>query len=282
MSLSTKIFIGLFLGIFTGLFLGEDASFLGYGEEVFVLLLQMTVLPYIVVSLVSGLGNLSFGRAKLLAKNVGLALLVLWGLSILVILLTVRVYPDVVNATFFSSSMTIAPEPFNIISLYIPANPFNALASNIVPGAVLFSIALGLGIMSIKGKEKLIDILNILQKGLGKVTNKIVELTPYGIFCIAGNAAGTMNITELKQLQLYLIVYILVSLLMALVLLPLLVTTFTPLTYKRVIFETKEMMITAFMTGNLLDRLTVGENIKSTDPKNGQLLLSSLQNNFTT
>ena len=77
MSLSTKIFIGLFVGIFTGLFFGESAEILKYGEEAFVLLLQMTVLPYIVVSLISGLGNLSYDKAKLLAKKTGGVLLVL-------------------------------------------------------------------------------------------------------------------------------------------------------------------------------------------------------------
>ena len=54
MSLSTKIIIGLILGIAVGLFFGEHVAFLSYGADAFILLLQMSVLPYIVASLVAG------------------------------------------------------------------------------------------------------------------------------------------------------------------------------------------------------------------------------------
>ena len=57
MSLSAKIIIGLILGVAVGLFFGEQVEFLRYAADAFILLLQMSVLPYIVVSLVAGLGS---------------------------------------------------------------------------------------------------------------------------------------------------------------------------------------------------------------------------------
>jgi ABC-type amino acid transport substrate-binding protein len=47
MSLSTKVLIGLGLGIAAGIFFGETAAFLKVLGNVFILLLQMTVLPYV-------------------------------------------------------------------------------------------------------------------------------------------------------------------------------------------------------------------------------------------
>ena len=59
MSLSTRILLGLVLGVATGLFFGEHVAFLGVAGDGFVMLLQMTVLPYVTVSLVHGLGSVS-------------------------------------------------------------------------------------------------------------------------------------------------------------------------------------------------------------------------------
>jgi Na+/H+-dicarboxylate symporter len=51
MSSSTKIVVGLLSGVFVGIFLGEHAAFLKIVADAFVKLLQMTVLPYITLSM---------------------------------------------------------------------------------------------------------------------------------------------------------------------------------------------------------------------------------------
>ncbi len=57
MGLSSRILIGLLAGIATGLFFGDIVADLKVVGDVFVKLLQMTVLPYIVVSLIAGFGR---------------------------------------------------------------------------------------------------------------------------------------------------------------------------------------------------------------------------------
>ena len=56
LSLSSQILIGLILGLIVGLFFGAWVEPLGVLGDAFVLLLQMTVLPYLAVSLMVGLG----------------------------------------------------------------------------------------------------------------------------------------------------------------------------------------------------------------------------------
>ena len=51
MNLSTRIFLGLAVGIATGVFFGDLVAGLKVFGDIFVKLLQITVLPYIVVSL---------------------------------------------------------------------------------------------------------------------------------------------------------------------------------------------------------------------------------------
>jgi Na+/H+-dicarboxylate symporter len=55
-SLSTLVLLAFALGIRVGLFFGEDVAFLQPFGDAYIGLLQMTVLPYIVLSLIYGLG----------------------------------------------------------------------------------------------------------------------------------------------------------------------------------------------------------------------------------
>jgi CRISPR/Cas system CMR subunit Cmr6 (Cas7 group RAMP superfamily) len=58
MSAFTRVILGLVLGVFTGLFFGELAGNPEIFGEAYIRLLQMTVLPYIMVSLIGGLDRL--------------------------------------------------------------------------------------------------------------------------------------------------------------------------------------------------------------------------------
>ena len=53
-----RVVLGLGLGVLVGLFVGEPAGALSLVGDGYVRLLQMTVLPYVLVSLTAGLGSL--------------------------------------------------------------------------------------------------------------------------------------------------------------------------------------------------------------------------------
>ena len=81
MSLSAKIFLGLGLGIATGIFLGEITAPLKAVGAAYVQLLQMAVLPYIMITLMSGIGKLKYSEAVRLSLRVGSLLLLIWALT---------------------------------------------------------------------------------------------------------------------------------------------------------------------------------------------------------
>ena len=64
MSFSTKILVGLVSGVLVGLFFGEHAAVLKVVADGFVKLLQMAVLPYITISIITSLGTLTYDQAK--------------------------------------------------------------------------------------------------------------------------------------------------------------------------------------------------------------------------
>ena len=148
-------------------------------------------------------------------------------------------------------------EEFDFLNLYIPANPFHALANNTVPAVVLFSMAIGVALIGVRNKDMLNQQLHIVVEALMRVTNFVVLLAPLGVFAISANAAGTMNVADFGRWQVYLVTYLAAWGLLTFWILPSLVTSLTPLTYKEVVWFTKDALITALATGNLLVVLPV-------------------------
>ena len=79
----------------------------------------------------------------------------------------------------------------------------------------------------------------------------MTRLTPYGLFAIAANAAGTLSIEQLSRLQVYLVAYVAVALLVSLWVLPGLVAALTPIRARDILSESRDALITASIAGDL-------------------------------
>lgn len=246
-----KILIGLSLGIAVGLFLGERAGIFAFAANAWVRLLQMTVLPYVMVSVIAGIGAMNVAQARRLFLRVGALTLILWALALGVVFLMPLTFPRVETASFFSTSLVEQRESVDFVTLYIPTNAFHSLANNVVPAVVLFSVVLGVAFIFTEKKEPLLSSLMVLEKVLARANRFAVSLTPYGLFAIAANTAGTMDFGQMGSLRVFLIGYIAISLLLALWILPGLVACLTPIPARRVLRSTRDALITAFMTGDL-------------------------------
>ena len=251
MSLAAQVLLGLGSGIVAGVFLGELIAPVGIVGQAFILLLQMTVLPYVVVSLVSGLGSLTAREAAELARSAGGFLLLLWGIALTSVLLFSLVIPDWTSASFFSSTLVEQSAPFDLLRLFIPANVFESLSGNTVPAVVVFSIALGIALIGIENTGSLVRSLSLITDALGRITGFVVRLAPIGVFAIAAEAAGTMDLEQIRSLQVYAAGYIALALFLSLWVLPGLVTTLTPFGYREVVWMSRDALVTAFATGNV-------------------------------
>mgnify|MGYP001555754221 FL=1 len=250
-SLTFRIVTGLVLGILCGLFFGEKAASLQWIADVWIRLMQMTVLPYVTLSLIAGLGSLDGKLARRLAVSGGLLMLVFWGIAFVVITVMPMALPVFENAAFFSSSVAEQRAPFSPIDLYIPSNPFHSLANTVIPAVVLFSSAVGIALINMPDKANLIDTLNTFIEAVSRVTRFVVGLTPIGVFAIVAVAAGTMTVDQIVRLEAYFIMYIAASLYLALWVLPLLISMLTPFRYRDIFRYSKEALITAFIAQNV-------------------------------
>lgn len=250
LSLSARIVIGLALGIALGVTVGEPIGVLQPLADIYIRLLQMTVLPYLAVTLVVALGSLAPATAWRLARIGGVLLLVTWALALAVIGLLPAALPPFESAAFFSHALVEPRQPLSLVETYVPSNPFNALANAVVPAVVLFCCAIGVALIGIPRKRALLTGLRTLEAAIVRVTHFVLATTPLGVLAIAAVAAGTLDLATLQRLQGYFIVFAAASLLLAFVLLPLLVMAVTPLRYREVVGCAGDALLTAFVANS--------------------------------
>ena len=234
-----------------GLFLGDVAEPLSVVADAFIRLLQMAVLPYIVVSLTAAIGRLSPREARFLARTGGGVMLALWAIAAVLVVAMPLAFPDE-RGRFYSTSVVTASKGFDLLGLYIPANPFRSLSDNVVPAVVLFCLVLGGGLMGVPGREPLIAVLDVLTQALTRVNDFIARLMPVGVFAIAASAAGTLGLSELGRIEVYLVSFVALTGLATFWLLPGLLATLTPVGRGELLRAAREPLVGAFSTGSLL------------------------------
>jgi Na+/H+-dicarboxylate symporter/ABC-type amino acid transport substrate-binding protein len=251
MTFTVKILAGLGLGLALGLTLGERAEPFRLLADAFVRLLQMTVLPYVTVSLIAGIGSLDPARATRLFLHVGALTLVLWALALVAVLLLPLAFPAIEAASFFSTTLVEDSPSVDFLALYVPSNPFHSLANSVVPAVVLFSAILGVALMRVERKEPLLQSLEVLEQGLARANRFLLGLTPIGVFAIAAHTIGTIDLERLSRVWVYLLSYGALALVLSLCVFPAVVSCVTPIAALRLLEAMKDILITAFMTGDL-------------------------------
>lgn len=251
-SLSTKVLIGVFAGIGLGVFFGEHVAWLSVVGDIFIGLLQMTVLPYIMISLIVNIGRLSLEKAKRLIKYGIIFLLMMLGIGLLALFVLPFSFPEWGSGSFYSNDFVQEVVPFDVVKHYVPANPFASMSNNVVPAVVLFSIFIGLGVMKLPNKETLLKPLEVMSKALNQVNKMIVKITPIGVFSIAAGVVSTLSWDDLSRLQGYLLIYLAAVIIMTFIVLPYVISIFTPYSTRTVFKITRSTLITIFATGKII------------------------------
>ncbi len=249
--LSALILAGVLVGMATGLLFGEHVAFLSLAGDIFVGLLQMTVLPYITLALISNIGRLSSKEGRRFGFYAGTFLLLSTALCLGAILLLPLSLPHMESASFFSTGSLQEPAEVDFLSLFIPSNPFHALANNVVPAVVIFCIAVGLAIMSLTQKQAVLDQLDVVTVAFARINQSLVKVTPVGVFAIVASTAGTMQLAELARLEAYLLLFLAGVLILGFGVMVPLLSALTPFSMGQILRALRAPMLTAFATGKV-------------------------------
>ncbi len=256
-SADRRIFVQLLaalgLGILVGLFFGESAAPLRIVGDGMIKLLQVTVLPYLLGSILAGLGRRTSADARRLAIRGGVVLAAFWAMSLLVVAATSLAYPSRPNGDVFFSADTPAASALDLVSLYIPSNLFNSLANNVLPAVVLFGLLAGAALGTMEGSRKtaLLEVVEAFNDAMTRVARFLIRLTPIGVFAIAATTAGTIRAEQLVRMQLWFVVYIGSACIVSFWVLPGLVAIVTPIPYRVFVTRLRNALLTAFAAGDL-------------------------------
>ncbi|SET32946.1 cation:dicarboxylate symporter family transporter [Thalassotalea agarivorans] len=247
---SARIVITMIIGILVGIYTDWYPAAINDLADGFIMALQMTALPYIFLSLVAGIGTLSSTNAKAVFKISIISLIILLCVSLVYVFAAPIAFPQWQTADFYSAHTVKTVEEFRLVDLFISANPFNAMANTAIPAVVLFSVLLGIGLITARQKRRTLVILDSLQQAVANVNTLVMKFAPLGVFCIALRAVNTLNPEAIDGMAVYMLSALTVVVLLSFVVLPALIAIFTPFRYKEIIRVSREALVTAFATGS--------------------------------
>lgn len=197
LSLFKRIMIGFVLGIIAGFIFGEKSSMFNFLGTILTNLLMMVVAPLVLCLLVCAAGDM--GDAKRLGR-IGVKSVAIFLSSTALAIVLGLVISNLINiGSGISLNVEVAKvEQQETVSMLdtliniIPKNIFKSLAEGDLLQIIFFALIFGfcLSRLGDTGK-KLLEIFEAGQKAMEKLTDIVLQFTPYGVFGLMANIIGT-------------------------------------------------------------------------------------------
>ncbi|WP_136656632.1 cation:dicarboxylase symporter family transporter [Nitratireductor sp. XY-223] len=245
------VLIGGAAGILIGLFSPLLAAIVAPVGDIYIRLMEVVVLPYLISSLILGLGQLAPATARKLFQKSWAIYLALWAMTFTVLLFAALTVPLVRQAAVvdFSSGLT-APvnQGSTLIDLLVPDNFFQALSNNYIPSIVLMGLIFGIAVQQSKKPTELLDMLSVVRQACIRIWEWVVLLAPTGVCALFASSISSMDPEGYAAMSIYILVVVLCALLLSLWILPMMLTAFLPMKYWELMSELKDAFLIAMVT----------------------------------
>ena len=240
------VVFGALAGIAAGVFFGERTSVLQPLGSAYAMMLQIAVYPYLICALIYGLGRLTPAEAKRLFGAGWGVYLFMWCVTLIGIWLLARVIPPTPDPSVLTAAAVHQEADF--LKMLIPANLIDAVGRDYVPAVAVFAIVYGIAIQKIERKSALFEVLQAIQVASVTLWGWIVRFAPVGVFALFAVAAGTIEPSRLSGLLLYVALFLIGTLLLAFVVLPLVMASLVPTGYREIVKELRPALVIAVVT----------------------------------
>ena len=273
MNLTQRILIGMALGLALGvIFQATDLVSNGFvstyvlngvidaGGKIFVTLLKMMVVPLVFVSLVCGAASLgatgSVGRLG--GKTIGLYLATTALAVSLALMLALVIDPGLSAADEQNSAVAFdayqakeAPSVKDTLINIFPSNPIQAMADGKMLQVIIFALLFGLALSHAGAAGgRISSFFADLNEVMMKLITMVIQLTPYGVFCLMVKLGATVGWVEIGKVLAYFLTVASALILHGLVVYPTLLRILVgvnPLVFLR---KMREPMLVAFSTSS--------------------------------
>jgi len=270
MNLTVRILLGMAAGVVVGLLIqsggfaaehwvraGFVDGLLDAGGSIFIRSLQLMVVPLVLVSLICGASSLgshgNMGRVGL--KTVGLYLLTTALAITIALLLALVVAPgesagdaDIALAEFTPKEATSIKD--TLVNVF-PKNPVAAMANGNMLQVIVFALLFGVALSRTgEAGARVAASFNDLNEVMMKLITMLIQLAPYGVFCLMAEMFSNVGWREIYKLLAYFLTVVAALLVHAVIVYPSLLSLLgrvSPLTFYR---KMREPMLVAFSTSS--------------------------------
>ncbi len=248
-SLPVWILLGAFAGIVAGIAFGERTSILQPIGEAYARLLEIAVYPYILCSLLHGLGRLTPRMAWRLLASGWYVYAFLWLATLGSIWLIAQAIPTPPLPSVLTPE-ALQPRA-DFLALLIPSNVIEALGQNYMPAVAVFAIFYGVAIQRVERKDVLIQVLHTLQAASATIWSSIARVAPIGVFALMADTAGSIQPDHLGGVLFYVALFLIGTVILTFVVLPLALSAIAPVGYREFLAELQSALILSTMTISL-------------------------------
>ncbi|HEY5644599.1 MAG TPA: dicarboxylate/amino acid:cation symporter [Pseudomonadales bacterium] len=270
MNLTVRILIGMVAGLVLGLLVklaGLPAEhflsvylidgFFDAGGDIFIASLKLMVVPLVFVSLVCGASSLgghgNMGRVGL--KTMALYLVTTAIAISIALLLALLIRPgegasgaDVAASEFVPSTPDSIKD--TIINIF-PTNPIQAMAEGNMLQIIVFALLFGVALSRAGDPGARISAMfNDLNDILMKLITMLIELAPYGVFCLMTVLFAKVGWQEIGKLIAYFMTVVLGLIVHASIVYPTLLTLLARVNPVTFFTKMREPMLVAFSTSS--------------------------------
>lgn len=215
LSLTVQIIIAVVAGILFGTVVGAWAGNLKFIGDIFIRLIQMSVVLLVMTSVISAIGEMARNsKESKLGLKVG-SLTFAWILfctllaSGLGFLLATIVRPgdgmQVTEAYVAGETASIGVQ--ETLANFVSTNIFSAMASGDMIPIIVFSVLFGIGLnqwIKKSGDTLILDVIKQANNITLNVIQTVMKVAPLGIFALLANVAGTIGLAVVGPMVKYL------------------------------------------------------------------------------
>lgn len=201
-------------GILFGLVMGPWAGNLQFVGDMFIRLIQMSIVPLVMASVIVATGSMTgTGMGKLAGRTFGwmigfsvVAAVLAWGLSVLIRPGAGMSFNGELDASLQESASEATGWQDTLLN-FVSTNVFEAMSTaNMVP-IIVFSLLFGLALNSYaarSGNKLVLDFLEQVQQIVLTMIRFVMYLAPIGVFCLLASIAGEVGFAVVTTTAAYL------------------------------------------------------------------------------
>lgn len=211
---ATQIGLAAVAGIVFGLVVGEWAGNLAFIGTMFIRLIQMSIVPLVMASVIVATGSMTgAGMGRLAARTFGwmlgfsaVAAVLAFGLAELIRPGEGMVYAGQIDASLQASAATSTGWRETILG-FVSTNVFEAMSTASMIPIIVFSLLFGVALnatVAATGNRVLLEVIDQVQKVVLTMIRYVMYLAPIGVFCLLADLAGRIGFAVVTTALTYL------------------------------------------------------------------------------